>query len=64
MLIDTHCHIHESYPYTVTETLERAKANGVEKMICVGTSEESSELAIRAAGVYDPLYAAIGVHPR
>ncbi|UTX51549.1 TatD family hydrolase [Candidatus Saccharibacteria bacterium TM7i] len=63
MLIDTHCHIHESYPYSVTETLERAKEAGIEKMICVGTDEGSSELALRAATVYEPLYVSIGVHP-
>ncbi len=63
MLIDTHCHIHDSYPFPVTETLARAKESGVEKMICVGTSESSSEFAVRAASVYEPLYAAIGVHP-
>lgn len=62
-LIDTHCHIHESYPFTVTETIERAKEAGVEKMVCVGTNIRSSELALRAADVYDELYAAIGVHP-
>lgn len=63
MLIDTHCHIHESYPYSVTEVLERAKGAGVDKVICVGTDEVSSEMAVRAAAVYDPIYAAIGVHP-
>lgn len=63
MLIDTHCHIHESYPFSVTETLERAAKNDVQKMICVGTDENSSELALRAADAYGPLYAAIGVHP-
>lgn len=63
MIIDTHCHIHESFPFPVTETLERAKEAGVDKVICVGTSETSSDLAVRAASVYDEIYAAIGVHP-
>ncbi len=63
MLIDTHCHIHESYPYPVGEVLERAANEGVSTMICVGTSEQSSKLAIRAARAYSQLYAAIGVHP-
>lgn len=63
MLIDTHCHIHESYPHPVSETLGRAKEVGIETMICVGTDESSSDMAVRAAEAYDPLYAAIGVHP-
>ena len=63
MLVDTHCHIHESYPFSVGETIERAKNAGVERMVCVGTDEQSSELAVRAARSYEPLYAAIGVHP-
>lgn len=63
MLIDTHCHIHESYPYSVTETLERAAESQVARMICVGTDENSSELAVRAADSYPSIYVAIGVHP-
>ncbi len=63
MIVDTHCHIHESYPFPVTEVLERAKEAGIDKVICVGTSEVSSDLAVRAASVYDEIYAAIGVHP-
>lgn len=64
MLIDTHCHIHGAdYPFTINDVLERALANGVEKMICVGTSQKSSEEAIKAAAQYDQLFAAVGVHP-
>jgi TatD DNase family protein len=63
MLIDTHCHIHESYPHPVAETIARAKEAGIEKMICVGTDESSSDMAVRAAEVYEEIYSAIGVHP-
>ena len=64
MLIDTHCHIHESdYPLQVDDVLKRAKAVGVEKMICVGTSEKSSAQAIEFASRYENIFAAIGVHP-
>jgi TatD DNase family protein len=64
MLIDTHCHIHESsYPLDVSETLKRARDAGVGKMICVGTSEQSSREAINFAGQHDGVYASIGVHP-
>lgn len=64
MLVDTHCHIHEStYPLDVTEVLQRAHAAGVDKMICVGTSEQSSRKAIAFAHQYEGVFASIGVHP-
>lgn len=64
MLIDTHCHIHESdYPLPLADVLQRAHDVGVDKMICVGTSEASSVEAVQLAAKYDHLYASVGVHP-
>lgn len=64
MLVDTHCHIHEpEYPQPLDETITRAHAAGVTKMICVGTSVRSSRQAMEAAEQHDSLFAAIGVHP-
>lgn len=63
MLIDTHCHIHESYDLPLDEVLQRAKEANVQQMICVGTSEESSRLAVEFATVHDEAVASIGVHP-
>lgn len=63
MLIDTHCHIHESYELPSKEVLETAHQAGVDQMICVGTSEESSRLAIAFAAAHPEAFAAIGVHP-
>ena len=63
MLIDTHCHIHESYELPLDEVLLRASEASVNEYICVGTSEESSRLAIKLAGEHQQAYAAIGVHP-
>jgi TatD DNase family protein len=64
MLIDTHCHIHEAnYSLNVDETIARAQSAGVKKMICVGTSEESSKRAVKFAENKDGIFAAIGVHP-
>jgi TatD DNase family protein len=63
-LIDTHCHIHEStYPLDTAAVLKRAHEAGVDKMICVGTSEQSSREAINFAAQHDGVYASIGVHP-
>ncbi|MBC7869152.1 TatD family hydrolase [Candidatus Saccharibacteria bacterium] len=64
MLIDTHCHIHEAdYPLDIAETLKHAHAQGVEQLICIGTSEESSRQAIAFASKHDEAYASVGVHP-
>lgn len=63
MLVDTHCHIHESYELPIGEVLEFAREQGVAQMICVGTSEESSELAVSFSEKHDEAFASIGVHP-
>jgi TatD DNase family protein len=64
MLIDTHCHIHESsYPLDINETLERARQGGVDKMICVGTTQQSSREAVEFAKAHQGIFASIGVHP-
>lgn len=63
-LVDTHCHIHErDYSLPVEEVLKRAADAGVEKIICVGTSEQSSSDAIKFAAEYKQAYATVGVHP-
>ena len=64
MLVDTHCHIHESdYPLPIGDTLNRAVEVGVQKYICVGTSEISSRDAVAFADAHPGNFAAIGVHP-
>jgi TatD DNase family protein len=64
MLVDTHCHIHEAdFPLPIDEVLTHAKEAGVDKLICVGTGEESSRAAISFAESHDNVWASIGVHP-
>lgn len=64
MLIDTHCHIHESnYSLPLNEVMAAANDAGVVKYICVGTNEESSRQAVDFATKHDGAFAAIGVHP-
>ncbi len=64
MLIDTHCHIHETaYPLDTTVTIKNAHDNGVDKLICIGTNEASSRQAVEFAGAHPEAFAAIGVHP-
>jgi TatD DNase family protein len=64
MLIDTHCHIHEAdYPLDINQVIKRADDADVKKMICVGTSQESSRRAVEFAAGRENIFAAIGVHP-
>lgn len=64
MLVDTHCHIHESdYPLSLSDVLKNAADNDVGKMILVGTDIKSSEQAIELASKHDNLFASVGVHP-
>lgn len=64
MLVDTHCHVHEAdYPLNKNDVLERAHAAGVTQMICVGTSEKSSQDAVSFSAAHESIFASIGVHP-
>ena len=64
MLIDTHCHVHETdFPLPIDVVLAHAKDADVLKLICVGTSEASSRAAITFAESYENVWASIGVHP-
>jgi len=62
--IDTHCHIHEdSYAFDADETLARARAAGVDKLLVVGTSADDSALTTTFAASRDNVWASIGLHP-
>lgn len=61
--VDTHCHIHEADFADPLKALDNARRAGVAKMICVGTSEDSSQRAIEFAESNNGVYASIGVHP-
>jgi TatD DNase family protein len=64
MLVDTHCHIHDAnYPLDIGDVLSRAHHAGINQMICVGTSEQSSRDAVAFAKNHEHVYAAVGVHP-
>jgi len=64
VLIDTHCHIHESdYPLDADEVIKRASENEVNGIICIGTNQENSILAIEFAKKHKGVYATVGIHP-
>lgn len=64
MLIDTHCHIHDpEYHFDAAQTLSRAHAAGVDKIIVIGTSPTDSEVAKTFAAAHDGVFYSYGYHP-
>jgi TatD DNase family protein len=68
MFVDTHCHIHDSefvkkYTVSADELIEEARTQRVQKIICVGTSLQSSEEAVAFAESRDGVYVSLALHP-
>jgi len=66
MLIDTHCHLHDTEWFTPdqqTDFLQDAHKNGVEKIVCIGTNHEDSLHARNFAAKYENVYWTYGIHP-
>ena len=63
-LVDTHTHLNDAkFADDVADTVARARAAGVTRLINMGDTLESSAHAIVLAHAYDGLYAGIGIHP-
>jgi TatD DNase family protein len=65
MLIDTHCHIHDSNLFSINpeEAINRAHEADVMQMICIGTDVNDSTQAIEFASNRDGIFCSVGVHP-
>jgi TatD DNase family protein len=64
VFFDTHAHLdYPDYTNDLAEVVMRAQAAGIEKIISIGTSLDSSERAIRLAEKFPTVYAAVGWHP-
>jgi len=64
MIIDTHCHLDdERYNEDITEVIERAKAQGVERFIIPGADPKTLKRAVELSETYSEIYFAVGVHP-
>jgi len=64
MFIDTHAHLDmREFNDDREDVLARARDAGVEYIITIGTSVESSRNAILLAEQYDFVYATVGIHP-
>lgn len=61
---DTHCHIHfPDYGVDADEAIAAAKAEGVTRLLCVGTDLEDSQRAITFVQNRLQCWATIGLHP-
>lgn len=63
-LIDTHCHLDfPEFNQDRDEVIERAKSQGIEYIINIGSSIEGSRRSLELAQQYDCIYATVGIHP-
>ena len=63
-LIDSHAHLDgEKFADDRAVVVERALAAGVVKIITMGDSLESSARSVALTEEFDPVYAAVGIHP-
>lgn len=64
MLIDTHAHLEmREFNDDREDVIQRARDAGVEYIITIGTTVESSRDAVLLAEKHDGVYAAVGIHP-
>ena len=67
MIIDTHCHYNLDPLYSENggwqARWQEAQAAGVQSSIVVGTSAETSQIALEIARTDSNLFAAVGIHP-
>jgi TatD DNase family protein len=64
MFIDTHCHLDfPEFDQDRDEVIKRAKSQGIEYIINIGSSIEGSKKSLELAKKYDCIYATVGIHP-
>ena len=63
-LIDSHAHLDgEKFADDRAAVIERARENGVVKIITMGDSLESSARSVALAEEFESVYVAVGIHP-
>jgi TatD DNase family protein len=64
MLFDTHVHLNaEQFNEDLQEVIDRAQAEGVERMVVVGFDRPTISKAIELCETYEFIYASVGWHP-
>jgi TatD DNase family protein len=61
-VVDTHCHLFLS-DHEPPELVERARAAGVDRLICVGVDPQTSRRSLELAESIDGVFATAGMHP-
>ena len=62
--IDTHAHLYDGkFADDLSETIVRAAAAGVTRIVSMGDSMEASAQVVADAETHPALYAAVGIHP-
>lgn len=63
-LIDTHCHLDsEGFHQDIDNVIQRALASGVERMLTIGVTLETSEAAVLLSNRYSCVSAVVGIQP-
>jgi len=64
MFIDTHCHLDfPEFNQDRDQVIKRAKDQGIDYIINIGSSIEGSKRSVELSREYDNIYATIGIHP-
>ncbi|MDD5200817.1 MAG: TatD family hydrolase [Terrimicrobiaceae bacterium] len=64
MLIDTHAHLdYPDFAEDLDAVIERARTDGVTRILTIGTGIESSRRAVSLAERHTGVFAVVGVHP-
>lgn len=67
VLVDSHCHLDRldlsRYDGKLSGALEKARENGIERMLCVSIDLENYPAMMEQIEPYDNVYASVGVHP-
>lgn len=63
-LFDTHAHLDQSeFDADRAAVIQRAHAAGLEAIVAIGVTADSSDAVVRLTREYPSLYAAVGIHP-
>ena len=63
-LFDSHCHLDDkAYRKDIERVIERARRNGVTRMLTVGVNPKTADQAVSLAQAHTGLYASVGFHP-
>ena len=64
MLVDTHCHLDfPEFDRDRDEVIKRARRDGIDYIVNIGSSLEGSKKSIELSRTYDFIYATVGIHP-